>query len=140
MTTAKASADDPTASTQATMTYLFQLLTIFWGGLFPSGLILYWIVYTGYLVVQQFMIMGWGNLFPLFGWQPGFIPRTETGITAAPKRSKQEPRDEGETATDAAATPSPNSPKQGPRAGGQRAQQRPADRRPGSKKRRGRKR
>ena len=54
----------------STMTYTFPLLTIFWGGIFPSGLILYWIVYTGYLVIQQYLIMGWGNLFPLFGWQP----------------------------------------------------------------------
>jgi hypothetical protein len=56
------------------MTYLFPLLTVWWGGLFPSGLILYWVVYTAYLTAQQFRIMGWGNLFPLFGWQPGFVP------------------------------------------------------------------
>ena len=78
------------------MTYTFPLLTIIWGGIFPSGLILYWIVYTAYLVVQQYLIMGWGNLFPLFGWQPGWAPSPEAGITPAsrPKR----------TDTDAAST------------------------------------
>jgi hypothetical protein len=68
------------------MTYLFPLLTIWWGGLFPSGLILYWVVYTAYLVVQQYRIMGWGNLFPLFGWQPGFAPAPEAGLVSRPAR------------------------------------------------------
>jgi YidC/Oxa1 family membrane protein insertase len=74
MTSPRPNPDDPTSSTTTTMTYLFPLLTIWWGGLFPSGLILYWVVYTAYLTTQQFRIMGWGNLFPLFGWQPGFAP------------------------------------------------------------------
>ena len=86
MTSPKPNADDPTSSTTNTMTYLFPLLTIWWGGLFPSGLILYWIVYTAYLVVQQYRIMSWGNLFPLFGWQPGFAPRPEAGLVSRPPR------------------------------------------------------
>ncbi len=77
MTSPRPNPDDPTAATTQTMIYLFPLLTIFWGGLFPSGLILYWIVYTAYLVVQQYTIMGWGNLFPIFGWQPRWAPRSE---------------------------------------------------------------
>mgnify|MGYP006199391589 CR=1 FL=1 len=59
------------------MVYLFPLLTLFWGGLFPSGLILYWAIYTGYLVVHQYLMMGWGNLFPIFGWTPSFAPTPE---------------------------------------------------------------
>jgi len=70
MTSPRPNAEDPTSGMTSTMTYTFPLLTIFWGGIFPSGLILYWIVYTAYLVIQQFLIMGWGNLFPIFGWQP----------------------------------------------------------------------
>jgi YidC/Oxa1 family membrane protein insertase len=77
MTSPKPNPDDPTAATTQTMIYLFPLLTIFWGGLFPSGLILYWIVYTAYLVIQQYTIMGWGNLFPIFGWQPRWAPPSE---------------------------------------------------------------
>ena len=64
MTSPRPNADDPTSSMTSTMTYTFPLLTIFWGGIFPSGLILYWITYTAYLVIQQYLIMGWGNLFP----------------------------------------------------------------------------
>jgi YidC/Oxa1 family membrane protein insertase len=86
MTSPKPNPDDPTSSTTTTMTYLFPLLTIWWGGLFPSGLILYWVVYTAYLVVQQYRIMGWGNLFPLFGWQPGFAPAPEAGLVSRPAR------------------------------------------------------
>jgi hypothetical protein len=74
MTSPRPNADDPMASTTSTMIYLFPLMTIFWGGLFPSGLILYWIVYTAFLVAQQYTIMGWGNLFPIFGWQPRWAP------------------------------------------------------------------
>jgi YidC/Oxa1 family membrane protein insertase len=74
MTSPRPNPDDPTSTTQSTMVYLFPLMTIFWGGLFPSGLILYWIVYTAFLVAQQYTIMGWGNLFPIFGWQPRWAP------------------------------------------------------------------
>jgi len=83
MTSPRPNPDDPTAATTSTMIYLFPLMTIFWGGLFPSGLILYWIVYTAFLVVQQYTIMGWGNLFPIFGWQPRWAPPP---IDAAPPR------------------------------------------------------
>ena len=40
MTSPRPNADDPTASMTSTMTYTFPLLTIIWGGIFPSGLIL----------------------------------------------------------------------------------------------------
>ncbi|MGH2455065.1 MAG: YidC/Oxa1 family membrane protein insertase [Candidatus Limnocylindria bacterium] len=89
MTSPRPNPDDPTTATTSTMVYLFPLLTIFWGGLFPSGLILYWIVYTAYLVVQQFTIMGWGNTFPVFGWQPGWAPSPE-GPPAPPRRREPE--------------------------------------------------
>jgi YidC/Oxa1 family membrane protein insertase len=88
MTSPKPNPDDPTAATTSTMIYLFPLLTIFWGGLFPSGLILYWVVYTAYLVVQQYTIMGWGNLFPIFGWQPRWAPPSEE-IRPRPAKARE---------------------------------------------------
>jgi YidC/Oxa1 family membrane protein insertase len=129
MTTPPANPDDPASSATATMVYMFPLLTIFWGGIFPSGLILYWIVYTGYLVVQQYFMMGWGNLFPIFGWRPRFLPAPETGIvsptrgarTTEPNRAENQP-------------PTPRPRASG--AGGQRA----ANRRSRGARRRGRKR
>jgi YidC/Oxa1 family membrane protein insertase len=134
MTSPRPNPEDPTSSMTSTMTYTFPLLTIFWGGIFPSGLILYWIVYTAYLVIQQFLIMGWGNLFPIFGWQPAWAPGPETGITPATRPKKVE-------STDApASAPNPGPNPRAPASGGKRAGARPANRRPGSAKRRGRRR
>ncbi len=90
MTSPRPNPDDPTSATTSTMVYLFPLLTLFWGGLFPSGLILYWAVYTGYLVVHQYLMMGWGNLFPIFGWQPRFAPPTDD---VAPAEKRRQPDD-----------------------------------------------
>jgi YidC/Oxa1 family membrane protein insertase len=132
MTSPRPNPDDPTAATSQTMVYLFPLLTIFWGGLFPSGLILYWIVYTAYLVFQQFTIMGWGNLFPVFGWQPGFAPPVESSLLGTP--SKREPEPEGRTAQ--AGGGQQSTPRAGGASGGNRQKQRPA----GQRRRRGRRR
>jgi YidC/Oxa1 family membrane protein insertase len=133
MTSPRPNADDPTSSMTSTMTYTFPLLTIIWGGIFPSGLILYWIVYTAYLVVQQFLIMGWGNLFPIFGWQPGWAPSPEAGITPA-SRPKRTDTDAASTEGAPPATPRAPSPNQA------RGNPRPGNRSKGSAKRRGRRR
>ena len=132
MTSPRPNPDDPSSSMTSTMTYTFPLLTIVWGGIFPSGLILYWIVYTAYLVVQQYLIMGWGNLFPLFGWQPGWAPAPEAGIARGPRPKR------AETDEPPAEEPQPE-PNRAPVTGGSRAGTRPASRRQGGKKR-GRKR
>ena len=120
MTSPRPNPEDPTSGMTSTMIYTFPLLTIIWGGIFPSGLILYWIVYTAYLVVQQYLIMGWGNLFPLFGWQPGWAPSPEAGIarTSRPKRTE---------ADDAPAEEPDPAPTRAPAAGGNRAGARPAN-------------
>jgi len=36
------------------------------------GVFIYWITTTVFSIVQQFLINGYGGLFPLFGWTPGF--------------------------------------------------------------------
>ena len=132
MTSPRPNADDPTSGMTSTMTYTFPLLTIIWGGIFPSGLILYWIVYTAYLVVQQYLIMGWGNLFPIFGWQPGWAPSPEAGITPASRPNR--------TDTDAASTEAtPPTQPRAPSSGAARGNPRPGNRPKGSAKRRGRK-
>jgi len=132
MTSPRPNPDDPTSATSQTMIYLFPLLTIFWGGLFPSGLILYWIVYTAYLVIQQFTIMGWGNLFPVFGWQPSFAPPDETSLLAPPRRREPEP--EAKADRSGGSQPSNQQPASAP--SGNRPRQRPA----GQRRRRGRRR
>ena len=67
------------------------LLSIVYGSFLPAGLFLYWIVTTVFSIVQQYLTMGWGSLFPLFGWTPAFAmghtPRF--GIAAAPAAATQ---------------------------------------------------
>jgi len=62
-------------STQATQNRMFLLLPAFsliYGAILPAGLFVYWITTTIFSIVQQFLINGYGGLFPLFGWTPGF--------------------------------------------------------------------
>lgn len=64
--------NDPSASTQRTMMVIFPFLSIVYGGFLPAGLFVYWITTSVFSIVQQFLIVGWGNMFPLLGWNPGF--------------------------------------------------------------------
>ncbi|MFO7632546.1 MAG: hypothetical protein R6W76_08410, partial [Caldilinea sp.] len=41
-------------------------------GFLPAGLFIYWIVATVFSIIQQYLIVGWGSMFPLFGRTPGF--------------------------------------------------------------------
>ena len=64
--------NDSSASTQRTMMVIFPFFSIVYGGFLPAGLFVYWITTSVFSIVQQFLIVGWGNMFPLFGWSPGF--------------------------------------------------------------------
>ncbi len=64
---------DPTAATSQRALLFLPLISIVYGSFLPAGLFVYWIVFTTYSIVQQYMIAGWGSLFPLFGWTPGFV-------------------------------------------------------------------
>jgi YidC/Oxa1 family membrane protein insertase len=63
---------DANSSTQRTMMVMFPFFSILYGGILPAGLFIYWIVTSGFSIIQQFLYVGWGNMFPLFGWEPGF--------------------------------------------------------------------
>jgi len=146
MTAPPSNPDDATSSATSTMTYIFPLLTVFWGGIFASGLILYWVVYTAYLVVHQFLIMGWGNLFPILGWSPRWATST-AGISAGARSANPRPRPPPSLDTRPATDPPTNRnagpSDQGPRVASlprSNSPQRPAERRPGGKKKRGRRR
>lgn len=56
--------DDMMASMQTQMLYLFPIMTILIGFTFPSGLVLYWFVFSLFTLVQQYFITGWGGLKP----------------------------------------------------------------------------
>lgn len=57
-------ADDMATSMQSQMTYLFPLMTILIGYSFPSGLVLYWFIFSLLMAIQQYFIGGWGGLEP----------------------------------------------------------------------------
>ena len=54
--------DDPTQRTMQSMTYTFPLLTIVLFSGFPSGVFVYYITTTIFQIVQQYFVMGWGQL------------------------------------------------------------------------------
>jgi YidC/Oxa1 family membrane protein insertase len=97
---------DQSAQSQRTMSLVFPFITLLYGNIIPVGLFLYLIVSTAYQAVQQFLTTGWGSLFPLFGWTPGFAvdhkPRfpvpsvaastSTTREAGAPARPKESPK------------------------------------------------
>ncbi len=56
--------DDMASMMSGQMLYLFPLMTIFIGFSFPSGLVLYWFVFSLFTAVQQYYVSGWGGLTP----------------------------------------------------------------------------
>lgn len=56
--------DDMMAATQQQMLYMFPLMTIIFGYRFPTGLVLYWLVFSLVSIFQQFTVSGWGGLAP----------------------------------------------------------------------------
>jgi YidC/Oxa1 family membrane protein insertase len=64
--------DDPQQRTQQRMFLLLPLFSLVYGGILPAGLFIYWITTTIFSIVQQYLINGYGGLFPLFGWTPRF--------------------------------------------------------------------
>lgn len=56
--------DDVLAATQSSMVYMFPLMTLLFGLSFPSGMALYWLVFSIYNAIQQYQIAGWGGATP----------------------------------------------------------------------------
>lgn len=61
----KGGADDMAVAMQSSMIYTFPAMTIFFGIRFPSGLALYWLLFSVFQMYQQFKSSGWGGLTPL---------------------------------------------------------------------------
>ena len=88
--------DDPQQRSTQRVFLILPLISLIYGWFLPAGLFIYWITTTIFSIVQQFLINGFGGLFPLFGWTPGFAsnhqprfpvpqftPRSESASTAA---------------------------------------------------------
>jgi YidC/Oxa1 family membrane protein insertase len=63
-------ADDPNVKVQRQMSYFLPFISLIYGGMLPAGLFLYWIFSSVIQVFQQFLVVGFGGMFPLFGWYP----------------------------------------------------------------------
>ena len=109
MPPASQSQDQSSAVQRQTMLFM-PLITIFYGAFLPAGLFLYWIVTTVFSIIQQYLIVGFGSLFPFFGWTPpfavGHTPRFPVAVPAtkpsAGPSSTTSPR--ATTSTDRAAS------------------------------------
>jgi YidC/Oxa1 family membrane protein insertase len=90
---ATVNSSDPQARTQQRIFLVLPLFSILYGNILPAGLFIYWIVTTVFSIVQQYLIAGWGGLFPLFGWTPGFArdhtPRFPVSAAPLPPRVGQ---------------------------------------------------
>ena len=56
--------DDAMVAAQQQMLYMFPLMTVVFGFQFPSGLVLYWLVFSIVSMAQQYYATGWGGLAP----------------------------------------------------------------------------
>lgn len=85
--------DDPNIRVQRQMMLFLPIISVVYGGFLPAGLFIYWIVATVFSIVQQYLIVGWGAMFPLFGWTPGFAvdhaPRFPVTMPPPPEPSKR---------------------------------------------------
>ena len=61
---AGAASDDQNTRIQRQTMLFVPLISIFYGGFLPAGLFMYWIVSTIFSIVQQYLIVGWGGMFP----------------------------------------------------------------------------
>ena len=85
--------DDPNTKIQRQTMLFLPLISIVYGGFLPAGLFIYWITATIFSIAQQYLIVGWGGMFPLFGWTPRFAldhtPRFPVSMPPPPEPSKR---------------------------------------------------
>jgi YidC/Oxa1 family membrane protein insertase len=85
--------DDPNTRVQRQMMLFLPLISVVYGGFLPAGLFIYWIVATIFSIAQQYLIVGWGSMFPLFGRTPAFAadhtPRFPVAMPPPPDPSKR---------------------------------------------------
>jgi YidC/Oxa1 family membrane protein insertase len=96
---------DESGRAMQTTFLILPLIFVFYGSFLPAGLFIYYITTTIIQMVQQYLTVGWGSLFPLFGWTPAFAvghtPRfgvqadtqPRPGLTPARPPVRREPAD-----------------------------------------------
>ena len=98
--------DDPNTRTQRQMVLFLPLISIFYGGFLPAGLFLYWIFSTLFSIGQQYLIIGWGGMFPIIGWDPPFAQNHSPRFPVAMPPPKP-PKDKDASAASPRSSPPP---------------------------------
>jgi YidC/Oxa1 family membrane protein insertase len=98
--------NDPQAQSQQRIFLILPLFSLFYGWFLPAGLFIYWIVFTAYSIVQQYLIVGWGSLFPLFGWTPGFARDHQPRFAVSIDPIKRPDSGDGRSTSDDSRSPS----------------------------------
>jgi YidC/Oxa1 family membrane protein insertase len=119
--------NDPSASTTRSMMIVMPLFSVVYGGIIPAGLFVYWIVSSIFSICQQFLYLGFGSFFPLFGWTPAFardhtprFPVTMPPVAEAGKSLAASRRQPDERWASAASTVRPNTRRRAGRRGRRR--------------------
>jgi YidC/Oxa1 family membrane protein insertase len=79
---------DQNSRMQRQLVLFLPLISILYGGFLPAGLFIYWIVTTVFGIVQQYLIVGWGSMFPILGWTPGFAADHRPRFPVEPPKLK----------------------------------------------------
>lgn len=77
----KSQADDMQVAMQSSMIYTLPLMTLIFGLKFPSGLALYWLVFSVVNMFQQASMSGWGSLTPAVNLIESSLARVKSKFT-----------------------------------------------------------
>jgi YidC/Oxa1 family membrane protein insertase len=88
-----ARSDDPSQKSQQRIFLLLPAFSLIYGAILPAGLFIYWITTTIFSIVQQFLINGYGGMFPLFGWTPRFAVNHTPRFPVSMPTPKPQPAD-----------------------------------------------
>jgi len=127
---------DQNSRMQRQLVLFLPLISILYGGFLPAGLFIYWIVTTIFGIVQQYLIVGWGSMFPILGWTPGFAVDHRPRFPVEPPKLREAPPADAKSSP--TAQPRPTARTEADRAKSAAATVRPRER--GRQGRRGRKR
>ena len=78
---------------QRQLVLFLPLISILYGGFLPAGLFIYWIVTTIFGIAQQYLIVGWGAMFPILRWTPGFAKDHAPRFPVQPPTLRSAPPD-----------------------------------------------
>jgi YidC/Oxa1 family membrane protein insertase len=93
MPPADAAFQDQNSKMQRQLVLFLPLISILYGGFLPAGLFIYWIVTTIFGIVQQYLIVGWGSMFPILKWTPGFAKDHTPRFPVQPPTLRSAPPD-----------------------------------------------